>query len=228
MKGSELTPGKVRYSASVVATGISDDRKALTPFADMTDLQFVDAKPRNKAGSVKAGSYGRRCAGRRARHPGRESGPLPVVEFTASRWRASEGACPCCGRRSSLAWGGVSSTDAVCAVYFVHWHDAAPDHPAHVDLIVGPWGQDDCVVERRLLALRYLPQPGGGELIVIDGASRPAAAPPLCAHALTADTLAAAADADRIQAMVAALWMSEPAIAELRALDALTVPQASL
>lgn len=170
---------------------------------------------------------GRRCAGRRASRPGREPGPLPAIEFTASRWRESEGACPCCGRRSSLAWGGVSSADAVCAVYFVHWHGAAPDHPAHVDLIVGPWGQDGCAGERRLLALRYQPRPGGGELVVIDGASRPAAAPPLCAHALTADTLAAAADADRIRAMLAALWMNEPAIAELRALDAMTIPQAS-
>lgn len=150
-----------------------------------------------------------------------------MIEFTASRWRESEGACPCCGRRSSLAWGGVSSNDAVCAVYFVHWHGTAPDHPAHVDLIVGPWGQDGGG-EHRLLALRYLPRLGGGELVVIDGATRPAAEPPLCAEALTPATLAAAPDADHIQAMLAALWMSEPAVAELRALDAMTAPQDSL
>jgi len=125
-----------------------------------------------------------------------------------------------------LAWGGVSSTDAVCAVYFVHWAGAAPDHPAHVDLIVGPWGKDGRAGERRLVALRYQPRPGGGELVVIDGAGRPAAALPLGAHALTPATLAAAPDASRIQAMLAALWMSEPAVAELRALDVMTMPNA--
>ena len=149
-----------------------------------------------------------------------------MIEFTASRWHESTGACPCCGRHSRLAWGGVSSTHVVCAVYFVHWSCAAPDHPAHVDLIVGPWGQDGSADERRLLALRYLPRPGGGELVVIDGASRPAAASLVCANVLTEATFAAAPDAGRIQAMLAALWMNEPAVAELRALDGIAVPHA--
>lgn len=149
------------------------------------------------------------------------------LEFTASRWRERTIAFSSCGKRSSVAWGGVSNADRLCAVYFVHWACSAPDHPAYLDLIVGPWGQDGSAAERRLLALRYLPRPNGGELVVIDGASRPAASSALCARVFTADTFAAAPDADRIQAMLAALWMNEPAVAELRALDAMSMPRAS-
>lgn len=51
------------------------------------------------------------------------------------------GPCSCCGDTSRSVWGYVHGMYDPCAAYFVHWTlGQVPKHGAHIDLIIGEWG----------------------------------------------------------------------------------------
>lgn len=137
-------------------------------------------------------------------------------DLATSRWGESVGTCPCCGNRSRVVWGGISSADAIEAIYFVRWTEA-PDHAADIDLILGAWGPGARPDARTLVTLRYQARPNGGSLVAIDSSGRLAASPAVCGRALAASELASSEHAESIQSMIAALWMGEPVIGDLNA-----------
>jgi hypothetical protein len=137
------------------------------------------------------------------------------MELTATPWDESSIACDCCGNNSKTIWGGISSTEAAKAAYYVQWTVDSPDHYPNIDLIIGPWGDGSRSEERVLVAIAYRPGPDGGSFMVIDGANRPANTPDLCGRALTRAEVIGTPLAQEAFELLDAIWLCDPRIAEV-------------
>jgi hypothetical protein len=141
--------------------------------------------------------------------------PTPTSTFC----KESSGHCDCCGRVSKTMWGDLSDATGALAVWFVQWTVDAAEHRPNIDLVVGRWGEGADPADRDLVALGYAPSGEGGSFMVIDGAGRPADKRDLCGRALRRDQVIGTPLAAQVFALVDALWLTEPRIAEVRALD---------
>ena len=139
--------------------------------------------------------------------------------ITSTFWNESTGHCDCCGRVSKEIWGDLSDAAGTQAVYFVHWTVGAPEHFPNIDLVIGQWGEGAEPVNRDLVSLAYRPGPDGGSFMVIDGQGRPSDKRTLCGRALRRDEVVDTPLAAHVFSLVDALWMTEPRIAEVRALN---------
>ena len=137
----------------------------------------------------------------------------------ATFWSASGGHCDCCGHRSHTIWGDLADADGPRAAYFVQWTERQPGHMPRIDLVLGSWGDGALPADRVLVSLVYRPAPGGGSFMVIDGAGRPADHRGLCGRALARAEVVGTLLAQQVFALVDALWLTEPRIMEMRALD---------
>ena len=137
----------------------------------------------------------------------------------ADFWNESAGHCDCCGKQSKTVWGDLSDSSGTKAVYFVHWTVDEPEHPPNFDLILGPWGDGAAAEDRVLVSLVYHPRPGGGSFMVISGKGRRADDRGLCGRALEREDVIGTPLAAEVFSLVDALWLTEPRIEEIRALD---------
>lgn len=144
----------------------------------------------------------------------------------ANFWNASNGRCDCCGNESWTIWGDLADASGTKAAYFVEWTVDRPEHMPHVDLVVGPWGGGATAADRVLVALDYRPRPGGGAFMVVSGKGRRGDDRTLCARALEREEVIGTPLATEVFALVDALWLTEPRLEHVRALDALAVPDA--
>lgn len=143
--------------------------------------------------------------------------PRPLV--TATPWKESSGTCDCCGSVSKTIWGGLSSDEAAVAAYFVQWTVGAPEHDANIDLIVGAWGEKTSPRDRFLVSVLYRPATGGGSFMVVDAQSRLARKSDLCGRAMFRAEVVGTPLAPEVYALLDALWLGDPRVAEVRALD---------
>ena len=83
------------------------------------------------------------------------------------------GPCPCCGDMSRSVWGYVYSGDDASAAYFVHWTlGQVVKHGAHIDFIVGRWGDGTTASRRSAVSLEYRIGDTGPSVMVIDAHGR--------------------------------------------------------
>jgi hypothetical protein len=83
------------------------------------------------------------------------------------------GPCPCCGDMSRSVWGYVHGMYDPCAAYFVHWTlGQLPKHGAHIDFIIGDWGDGTSAADRSAVSLEYRITDNGPGVIVIDAHGR--------------------------------------------------------
>lgn len=143
-----------------------------------------------------------------------------TMSITSTLWNESTGHCDCCGRVSKKIWGDLSDATGTQAVYFVHWTVGAPEHCPNIDLVLGRWGDGADPVDRDLVSLAYRPGPDGGSFMVIDGQGRPPDTRSICGRALRRDEVVDTPLASHVFSLVDALWLTEPRIAEVRALNA--------
>ena len=64
------------------------------------------------------------------------------------------GRCACCGQVSRCIWGYARSDGNAHGIYYVHWtvgHVA--DHGAHIDLVLGRWGDGTTRADRYAVSL---------------------------------------------------------------------------
>lgn len=126
----------------------------------------------------------------------------------------SHGRCECCGNASRTVWGYVHDSERTIAAYFVQWTIGSRDHFPNFDLLIGTWGQNE--VNDRVLS-SWMFNPDLGSFMIVDAATRPAAASPLCSHPLTREETLAAAG---VKAMAAqcldAVWLGDHRIDEIR------------
>ena len=142
------------------------------------------------------------------------------IEPTGS---AETGRCSCCGRVSRRVWGHVYAGPAACAAYFVHWTVGHVfDRGAHIDLVLGRWGDGTSAANRQVISLEYRVIETGPALMVIDAGGRSASMGNLASRALgrndvigrpVATEVFALCDAILAQdARLAALWETPSAI----------------
>jgi hypothetical protein len=142
------------------------------------------------------------------------SSPLVVTP-----WKESGGTCTCCGRQSKTIWGDVSTDQGTVAAYYIQCTVGAADHLPNIDVVLGTWGDLGSPDQRVLVSLLFKPAPDGGSFMVIDGSHRPANSPELCSRALSRTEVVGTPLAAQVFAVVDAVWLGEPRIAEVKALN---------
>ena len=127
------------------------------------------------------------------------------------------GPCDCCGEPSRTVSGFLHTKEATLAAYFVHWTPGKREHGASYDLIVGPWGEGARRENRYLVSLRYRVTERGPEFMVVDATDRPAASNELVGRALSRTQVVDTPLATSVFALVDAIYLHDPRIAELLA-----------
>lgn len=137
----------------------------------------------------------------------------------ANFWNESAGHCDCCGKQSKTIWGNLEDSSGTKAVYFVQWTVDDPKHMPCFDIVLGPWGDGTAPSDRVLVSLLYQPRPGGGSFMVVSGKGRRADNRNLCSRALEREDVVGTSLASDVFSLLDSLWMTEPRIEEIRALD---------
>lgn len=126
------------------------------------------------------------------------------------------GPCPCCGDMSRSVWGYVYSGDAACAAYFVHWTlSQVPKHGAHIDLIVGRWGNGTNASHRSAVSLEYRIGDTGPSVMVIDAHGRDHANGKLAKRALSRDEVIGKPIAKKVFAICDAILFLDERVVEI-------------
>lgn len=137
----------------------------------------------------------------------------------ANFWNESTGYCDCCGKQSKTVWGDLADSSGTRAVYFVQWTVNEPGHMPNFDFVLGPWGDGTAPSDRVLVSLLYQPRSGGGSFMVASGKGRRADDRSLCGRALERADVIGTQLAYETFSLVDSLWLTEPRIEEIRALD---------
>lgn len=117
-------------------------------------------------------------------------GTMTKAEYEVEPLGETTGICECCGAARRAIWGVVHAAGAeTVASYFVTWVPGVglAAHAAHMDLIVGAWGEGTGASDRVAVSLQYGHSAEGAELRVIGSADRKIAKNPLVGVALGPD-----------------------------------------
>ena len=144
----------------------------------------------------------------------------------ANFWNESTGYCDCCGKQSKTIWGGLGDSSGTKALYFVQWTVDQPQHMPNVDIVLGPWGEGIAPQDRMLVSLLYQPRLGGGSFMVASGKGRRADDRTICDRALERTDVIGTPLANEVFSLVDVLWLTEPRIEEIRALDTIATAEA--
>jgi hypothetical protein len=129
---------------------------------------------------------------------------------------ADTGRCPCCGHVSRKLWGMVRRDEAPYASYFVHWTVGHVfDHGAHIDLILGRWGDDASAADRYAVSLEHRIRADGPAVMVIDADRRDIAKSDLVGHALKRADVIGGPLAAEVFAVYDAIMAQDPRLAPL-------------
>jgi REP element-mobilizing transposase RayT len=126
------------------------------------------------------------------------------------------GPCTCCGDRTRRVWGFVHRGDTTEAAYFVEWAPGkVAGHGAHVDLIVGNWGEGAGATDRVAVALEFRRTDRGPSFMVIDATGRSLASSELAGASLRREEVVGAPLAKRVFEIVDAIWLQDGRIREV-------------
>jgi len=126
------------------------------------------------------------------------------------------GPCPCCGDMSRSVWGYVYSDDTAYAAYFVHWTlGQVPKHGAHIDLIIGRWGDRTTAADRRAVSLEYQIGDTGPSVMVIDAHGRNHADGRLAKRALRREDVIGKPIAKKVFALCDAVLLQDDRLIEI-------------
>ena len=93
------------------------------------------------------------------------------------------------------------------------------------DIVLGPWGDGTAPNDRVLVSLLYQPRPDGGSFMVANAKGRRADDRSLCGRALERADVIGTPLANEVFSLVDSLWLTEPRIEEIRAMDNLVQPR---
>ncbi|RAQ04258.1 hypothetical protein DPR02_26770 [Burkholderia cepacia] len=127
--------------------------------------------------------------------------------------------CACCGGETRRITGELHQDDSVVGVYFVQWATGRPDHPPIIDLVLGDWGESAGPADRVLVSLIYIPREGGGPVSIVNAAERRVDISDLFEFALAREQVIGTPLAPLVFQMIDALWITDPRIADVKALD---------
>ncbi|WP_423762674.1 hypothetical protein [Burkholderia sp. NLJ2] len=127
--------------------------------------------------------------------------------------------CTCCGHETRRITGELHQDNSVVGVYFVQWAIGRPDHPPTIDLVLGDWGESAGPADRVLVSLIYMPRKRGGAVSIVNAAERGVDISTLFEFALAREQVIGTPLAPLVFQIIDALWITEPRIAEVKALD---------
>lgn len=130
--------------------------------------------------------------------------------------RSDEGVCDCCGTTTRRVRGLVSSAEGTVAAYLVAWTLGRPEHGAFFDLIIGKWESETTAGDRAVVSLEYRVAEEGAAFMVVDRADGAAGFAELAEHALKRDEVIGTPLAQQVFALVDAIYMKDPRVAELQ------------
>ena len=117
---------------------------------------------------------------------------------------------------SRTVWGYLYDEGATAAVYYVQWTLGRVDHGANFDLVIGQWGEDSNPKDRSVVAVAYRLMDSGPQFMVIDAMDRPVAkSGRLAILALPRNDVIGTPLAQRVFALLDAIWLGDERIAEL-------------
>lgn len=125
--------------------------------------------------------------------------------------------CECCGRMSRTIWGTVRDPFGEVVVYSCQWTIGGPEHPANVDLIMGPWDDESTPEDRVLISLLFRRREASGDFMVIDAEERQTNMAGVSGEGLTRREVMGTEFAQMAFNVVDAIWMDDPRIADLQA-----------
>jgi hypothetical protein len=126
------------------------------------------------------------------------------------------GVCDCCGNSSRCVWGWARADKRCLAAYFIHWTPGhVPDQGAHIDLILGEWGEAATSERRIALTIAYRLSDTGPSMMVIDADGRDISQSSLVGKALRRYEVIGTPLAQEAFAIVDAVLAQDRRIAEL-------------
>jgi hypothetical protein len=134
-------------------------------------------------------------------------------------WKEHSGQCDCCGHVTQRVWGDIASTSGRLAVYFVDWTVAQPTHYPNIDLIIGAWGDGSDPSSRVLLSILYRPASDGGSFMIVDAQQRAQQFHTLTNKGMLREEVVGTPLATEAFAMIDAIWLRDPRIHSLKALN---------
>ncbi len=124
--------------------------------------------------------------------------------------------CECCGSKTRRVWGFVHYGPATEAAYFVGWTPGAVlRHGAAFDLILGAWGDGTGPGDRVAVSVAFKVTDRGPEFMVVDATGRAHVKPTMVERALTRAEVMGTPMAARAFAVLDAIWLGDPRLAEL-------------
>jgi hypothetical protein len=104
-------------------------------------------------------------------------------------------------------------------VYFIQWTPDAAGHSANIDLAIGAWGEGTAPIHRLSVSLAFQPSRSGGSFMVIDGEGRRTDDRSLSGRTLIRAEVIGTPLAVEVFELVDAIWLTEPRIGEVQALN---------
>lgn len=148
--------------------------------------------------------------------PGKDAEP-PSLQVEPTKTK-DFGPCPCCGGNSRTVWGFVHRGNPTEAVYYVQWTlGQVARHGAHIDLIIGSWGDESSPKDRVGVSLEFRRTERGPEFMVIDASSREKYFGDLAAQILSRTEVIGTPIAQRAFEIVDAIWVQDDRIIEITA-----------
>ena len=133
-----------------------------------------------------------------------------VIELDGSQ---DFGPCECCGDNSRTVWGLVHRENCTEAAYFVHWSlGKAAEKGAHIDLILGPFGEGTERADRYAVSLEF--RQGFG-VKVLDASVRSIARHSLVGRALAREDVIMTPLAQEVFEIIDTIWAQDVRIAEV-------------
>jgi hypothetical protein len=71
-----------------------------------------------------------------------------MPELMLEKQDSSTVVCECCAATTQRVWGWVHEGDATRCAYFVQWAAEGGDHPPHITLGYGAWGEGTTAADR--------------------------------------------------------------------------------
>ena len=140
--------------------------------------------------------------------------PGLVVEPTGSR---DFGPCTCCGGLTRRVWGFLRREGQAEATYFVEWtRGNVAGHGAHVDLIIGRWGEGAGRSDRFAVSLEYRQTETGPWFMVIDAGPREVSRSELVGRSMSREEVIGTPLAKQVFEMIDAIWLNDDRLDEVR------------
>jgi hypothetical protein len=126
------------------------------------------------------------------------------------------GPCDCCGGQSRTVWGYAHGAVGTVAAYFVQWTLGHVDrHGAHVDVVIGEWGDGADRSARCSISLEFRRTDTGPSFMVIDSGGRPVASSGLVGKSLARADVVGTPLAQLAFDVVDAIWLQDERIADI-------------